>query len=308
MIRPIVDSLAARPHSGASDRTHSRSPAQSVVLVVGNGMVGHRFCERMVEHDRQGRYRLVVVGEEPWPAYDRVHLTTYFSERSADALALGTREWYARHGIDLRVGTRVAAIDRRRREATTDDGAVLGYDVLVLATGSAPFVPPMPGVDRRGVFVYRTIEDLDGILAYAAGARRAAVIGGGLLGLEAARAVLDAGLETHVIEVAPRLMPRQLDAVASSMLERSVREIGVHVHLDKRIARITGDDAVTGIDFSDGEALDVDLVIVSAGIRPRDELARAAGLEVGERGGIVVDDKLRTSDERVFAIGEVALH
>jgi nitrite reductase (NADH) large subunit len=283
-------------------------PTAGVVLVVGNGMVSHRFCEKMLEHDRAKRWRLVVVGEEPRPAYDRVHLTSYFTDRSADALLLGTSAWYADQGIELRVGARIVAIDRAGRVATTDAGAIIPFDLLVLATGSAPFVPPVPGIDKRGVFVYRTIEDLDGILAHAKGARRAAVIGGGLLGLEAARAVVDAGLESHVVEVAPRLMPRQLDGVASALLQRSIEGLGVHVHVDKRIGRIVGTDAVSGIEFSDGEFLEADVVIVSAGIRPRDELARSAGLAVGERGGVVVDDRLGTNDERIFAIGEVALH
>jgi nitrite reductase (NADH) large subunit len=278
------------------------------VVVVGNGMVSHRFCEKLQEHDRDGRHALAVVGEEPRPAYDRVHLTNYFTERSADALALGTHAWYAERKIDLRTGVRIEGIDRARRRAVTTAGEELEYDRLVLATGSAPFVPRLPGVDLPGVFVYRTIEDLDGILAHAARARRAVVIGGGLLGLEAARAVLDAGLEAHVIEVAPRLMPRQLDAVASAMLERSVRDIGVKVHVDRQIVRLSGAAAVSGIEFSDGEMLEADLVIVSAGIRPRDELARAAGIAVGARGGVVVDDRLTTSDDRIFAIGEVALH
>jgi len=278
------------------------------VVVVGNGMVGHRFCEKMIEYDRDGLYRLVVLGEEPRPAYDRVHLTNYFADRSADRLALGTHAWYAERGIDLRVGSRAAQINRARREITSADGAAVAYDVLVLATGSAPFVPNVPGIDREGVFVYRTIEDLEAIIARAGRARRAAVIGGGLLGLEAARAVLDSGIETHVVEVAPRLMPRQLDPTASALLEEAVRASGVHVHLDKRIARLAGEGSVARIEFSDGGGIDTDLVIVSAGIRPRDELARAAGIETGERGGVVVDDKMGTSDERVFAVGEVALH
>jgi nitrite reductase (NADH) large subunit len=278
------------------------------LVVIGNGMVSHRFCEKMLEYDRAGLYRIVVLGEEPRPAYDRVHLTQYFTERSAEALQLGSHAWYADHAIELRVGTRVVGIDRTRREVTTAEGSAIAYDVLVLATGSAPFVPPVPGIAQEGVFVYRTIEDLDAILAYSANARRAAVIGGGLLGLEAARAVLDRGLETHVVEFAPRLMPRQLDGVASALLARTVRDLGVHVHLDKRIVGIRGGGAVTGIELADGEVLEADLVIVSAGIRPRDELARAAGIALGERGGVVVDDGLRTSDERVFAVGEVALH
>ncbi len=278
------------------------------LVVAGNGMVCHRFCEKLVEYDRAQRYRIIVVGEEPRPAYDRVHLTDYFAHRAPEALALGTCAWYAKHGVELRVGTRVSQVDRTRRQVTVGDGSTLPYDVLVLATGSSPFVPSVPGIDKAGVFVYRTIEDLDGIAARAAIARRAVVIGGGLLGLEAARAVHDAGLETHVVEVAARLMPRQLDEIASSFLERAVRDLGVHVHVDKQLVRLLGEGEVTGVEFANGETIEAGLVILSAGIRPRDELAQAAGIQVGPRGGVVIDDRLGTSDEHVFAIGEVALH
>jgi nitrite reductase (NADH) large subunit len=280
------------------------------VVVAGNGMVSHRFCEKLALYDRDGRFRITVVGDEPRPAYDRVHLTDYFAARSPEALSLGSCSWYQDRGIDLRVGSRVSSIDRERAEVVveSDCRTVLPYDVLVLATGSAPFVPNVPGVKQKGVFVYRTIDDLDGIIGHAKQAQRAVVIGGGLLGLEAARAVHDAGLETHVIEVAPRLMPRQLDATASELLERSVRGLGVHVHMDRQVMRLSGDGEVRGVEFADGEIIEADLVIVSAGIRPRDELARSAGIEVGARGGVVVDDGLRTSDARIYAIGEVALH
>jgi nitrite reductase (NADH) large subunit len=276
------------------------------LIVIGNGMVGHRFCEKLVDYGNG--YQVTVFGEEPRPAYDRVHLTDFFKERSADKLAIGTREWYAERGIELLTGAPVVSIDRAHRRVVTAGGGSFAYDQAVLATGSAPFVPPVPGGDKKGVFVYRTIEDLEGILAYAAHSRRAAVIGGGLLGLEAARAVKDLGLEAHVIEVATRLMPRQLDGAASAMLEQSIRDLGVTVHIDRRINRFVGEEAVAGIELSDGSTLDVDLIIISAGIRPRDELARKAGIEVGQRGGVVVDDQLRTSDENIYAIGEVALH
>jgi len=280
----------------------------SRVVVVGHGMVGHRFCEKLVEYDRDRQHRIVVCGGEPRPAYDRVHLSDYFSHRDAARLQLGTVEWYAGHEIELRIGTRITRIDRGLRQVVTDRGDVLDYDHLVLATGSAPFVPPVAGIEKLGVHVYRTIEDLDAILAHARDARRAAVIGGGLLGLEAARAVLDVGLETHVIEVAPRLMPRQLDAAGAALLEASIRGLGVHVHLGARIAAIGGDHGVLEIELIGEPAIPVDLVIVSAGIRPCDELARDAQIRTGERGGVVVDDRMRTSDDRVFAIGEVALH
>jgi nitrite reductase (NADH) large subunit len=274
-------------------------------------MVSHRFCERLIEHDRARRLRVIVLGEEPRPAYDRVHLTEYFAARSAEKLALGTAGWYAENGIELRVGTKAARVDRAARTVTTDAGDAIAYDALVLATGSAPFVPPVDGIAREGVFVYRTIEDLEAIIAHGARSRRAAVVGGGLLGLEAARAMLDLGLQTCVIEVAPRLMPRQLDPAASAMLEETIRGLGVDVLLDRRLTRIAGEGAggrVEGIEFSDGERIDVDLIVFSAGIRPRDELAREAGIAVGARGGVIVDDAMRTNDPRVFAIGEVALH
>ncbi len=278
------------------------------LLVLGNGMVGHRLCEKLVEYDPAHALQVTVLGEEPRPAYDRVHLTEYFKDRSADKLALTSRGWYQEHGIALHTGVRAAAIDRSAGQVATEAGERYAYDGLVLATGSAPFVPPVSGVDKKGVFVYRTIEDLESILEHAAGKQRAAVIGGGLLGLEAARAVQECGLETHVVEVATRLMPRQLDGAASALLEQSIRDLGVILHIDRRISRLVGEQSVAGVELSDGEVIDVDLVVLSAGIRPRDELARAAGLELGPRGGVVVDDSLRTSDPRIFAIGEVALH
>ncbi|MGH7140200.1 MAG: FAD-dependent oxidoreductase, partial [Pirellulales bacterium] len=177
-----------------------------------------------------------------------------------------------------------------------------------MATGSYPFVPQVPGIKHLGVFVYRTIDDLERIIAYGEKAKRAAVIGGGLLGLEAAKATYDLGLETHVVEFAPRLMPRQLDEVGSKLLVEKIERLGVRVHLNKSTKEVVGTGAVEGLIFNDGARLDVEMIVVSAGIRPRDELARDCGLNVGERGGIVVDDELRTSDPQVLAIGEVAAH
>src|SRR5438067_1306622 len=277
------------------------------VVVVGNGMVGHRFCERLATHDRDRRLRIVCFGEERRAAYDRVHLTAYMSGKNADALVLADAAWYASCGITLHLGERVIEIDRTARIVVSSAGRRVAYDALVLATGSAPFVPAIPGVETPGVFVYRTIEDLDAIRAWSARARRAAVIGGGLLGLEAAKAVHDLGLEVHVVEFAPRLMPRQVDAAGGEVLRRKIAALGVHVHTGMQTQAILGTDAVTGLRFAAGDDLVVDMVVVSAGIRPRDELARTAGLEVGPRGGIVVDAQLRTSDPDVFCIGESAL-
>jgi nitrite reductase (NADH) large subunit len=279
----------------------------NTVVVVGNGMVGHRFCERMLEFDVEHDYQMVTFCEEPRPAYDRVNLTKYFGHRRAEKLALATPQWYADRGIRLYVGDRVTEIDRERRVVRSARGREVAYDFLVLATGSAPFVPSLPGIDKQGVFVYRTIEDLDQIIAYGATIKKAAVIGGGLLGLEAAKAAYDLGLETHVVEFAPRLMPRQIDDAGSRVLVGKINALGVQVHLNKNTKEILGNGKVEGMSFADGGELDVKMIVVSAGIKPRDELARACGLTVGPRGGVVVDDRLRTSDPAIFAIGEVAL-
>jgi nitrite reductase (NADH) large subunit len=281
---------------------------QKTVVVIGNGMVGHKFCERLIERDGDRQYRIVTFCEEPRAAYDRVGLTSFFASRNAKALMLANVDWYREQGIELYIGDRASVIDRERRVVTSGKGRQIGYDYVVLATGSFPFVPPVPGIDKLGVFLYRTIDDLERILAYAQKVKRAAVIGGGLLGLEAAKATLDLGLETHVIEFAPRLMPRQVDDAGSRLLVRKIESLGVKVHLGKSTKEILGEREVEKMVFTDGSELDVGMILVSAGIRPRDDLARQSGLKVGERGGVVVDDLLQTSDKRVFAIGEVALH
>ncbi len=278
------------------------------LLVIGNGMVGHRFCERVVELGVHEQFAVTVFGEEPRPAYDRVHLSEFFAGRGAEELALTSREWYCEHGLDLQLGRKVAGIDRDRREVVARGGERFRYDALVLACGSTPFVPAIPGVDRAGVFVYRTIDDLGAIRAWARNARRAAVIGGGLLGLEAAKAVLDLGLEAHVVEFADRLMPRQLDRAGALLLRDAIEALGVRVHLGMATEEIAGEEQVRALRFLDQPELAVDLVIVSAGIRPRDDLARGAGLETAPRGGIVVGDALQTSDPQITAIGECAVH
>ncbi len=309
LIASVLDLLIAPPRIGVSAEENPRVVRKRVknVVVVGNGMVGHRFCERLCEFDEEHRFQIVTFAEEPRPAYDRVNLTKYFEHRRAEKLALATPQWYADRGIQLYVGDRVTEIDREKRVVCSARGREVVYDYLVLATGSAPFVPPVPGIDKQGVFVYRTIEDLDRIIAYGETVGKAAVIGGGLLGLEAAKATYDLGLETHVVEFASRLMPRQIDDAGSRVLVDKINALGVHVHLNKNTKEILGNGKVEGMVFADGDELDVKMIVVSAGIKPRDELARACGLTVGPRGGIVVDEYLRTSDPNIFAIGEVAL-
>ena len=274
------------------------------IVVIGNGMVGQRFCEQLVERDTERHFRLITFCEEPRAAYDRVGLTSFFAHRDAQKLMMAKMAWYEANGVDLHVGD----IDRQAKVVRSDKGVEVSYDAVVLATGSFPFVPPVPGIEKRGVFVYRTIEDLERIIDYGNGVKRAAVIGGGLLGLEAAKAAYDLGLETHVVEFAPRLMPRQIDDAGSRVLVRKIEDLGVRVHLNKATQEVLGNGRVAGMRFQDGDVLDVDMIIVSAGIRPRDDLARACGIEVGERGGVAVNDLLQTSDPSIYAIGEVALH
>src|SRR5262245_26424322 len=278
------------------------------IVVIGNGMVGQRFCERLVEFDVRRELRIVTFCEEPRPAYDRVNLTKYLSHRDAGRLLLARKQWYEEHGSEVFIGDKATAIDRAQKIVHSAQGRAIGYDTLILATGSAPFVPPVPGIDKTGVFVYRTIEDLNQIIDYGGYAKRAAVVGGGLLGLEAAKAAYDLGMETHVVEFASRLMPRQVDDAGSKSLVGKIEALGVRVHLNKNTKEGLGHGKVTGMAFADGQQLDVDMVIVSAGIKPRDELARSSGLTVGQRGGVVVDESLRTSDPTILAIGEVALY
>lgn len=281
---------------------------QQTIVVIGNGMVGLRFCENLVAFDDLRKYRIVTFCEEPRAAYDRVGLTSFFAHRDAEKLMLARMEWYAEAGIEIHLADRASVIDRRNKVVHSSKGVEIAYDKVILATGSYPFVPPIPGIRKQGVFVYRTIEDLQHIIDYSSRSKRCAVIGGGLLGLEAAKAAFDLGLETHVIEFAPRLMPRQIDDAGSGILVKRIEELGVSVHLNKATREVHGGSRVENMEFTDDTSLDCEMIIVSAGIRPRDDLARDCGLEVGERGGIVVNDRLQTSDPDIYAIGECALH
>jgi nitrite reductase (NADH) large subunit len=283
------------------------------ILLVGHGMVGQRFLEELATHADGAACQVDVLCAEPRAAYDRVRLTSYLGGETAEALALWTPGFAARTGYRLHLDTVATHIDRDARRVRTGDGRQFDYDVLVLATGSYPFRPPVPGNELPGCHVYRTLEDLDGIARDARWARIGTVIGGGLLGLEAAKALHDLGLETHVVEFAPRLMAVQLDTLGARLLRRKIEALGVRVHVDCATARIApGTACRLRLDFAGpgaaaGGGLDSDLVVFSAGIRPQDALARGCGLAVGERGGIVIDDACRTSDPAVFAIGECAL-
>jgi nitrite reductase (NADH) large subunit len=280
------------------------------LVVVGNGMVGQQVLGSLVETGAADRYRIVTFAEEPRAAYDRVHLSDYLNGRTAEDLSLADAAVAEHDNVEVHLGERVVAIDRGAATISTDRGTAIAYDHLVLATGSYPFVPPIEGGDGPGCFVYRTLDDLDAIRNAAAGARSGAVIGGGLLGLEAANALKNLGLLTHVVEFAPRLMPVQVDDGGGAALRSRIGALGIGVHSDKATRRIRrdGQDRVVGLAFEEGPNLDVDLVVFSAGIRPRDELARECGLEVGERGGVVIDSTCTTSDPRISAVGECALY
>jgi nitrite reductase (NADH) large subunit len=273
------------------------------IVVIGNGMVGQRFLEQLVT--RSAEHDITVFCEEPRPAYDRVQLTSYFSGRTASELNVVPESFFQKSKITLRLNDPVQSIDLERKLVRSARYRDVAYDKLVIATGSFPFVPPVPGRDRRDCFVYRTIEDLDLIAGRAKGAAVGTVIGGGLLGLEAAKALQDLGLETHVVEFAPRLMSVQLDEAAGRLLRRKIEALGASVHLSRNTKQITdGTVRRQKLIFTDGTSLDTDLVVFSAGIRPRDDLARTAGLAVGERGGIRINSRCQTTNPDVYAIGD----
>lgn len=277
------------------------------IVVIGHGMVGHKFLETLAASGRQD-LRVTVLGEEPRPAYDRVHLSEFFAGKSADDLSLVAPGFFEREDMVLRLNAKVVGIDRVAQSVTLADGSTVVYDRLVLATGSYPFVPPVPGADRKDCFVYRTIEDLEAMQEAGARSKSGVVIGGGLLGLECAKALRDLGLNAHVVEFAPRLMAVQVDDPGARVLRTRIEELGVGVHTGKNtLAIVDGEETTHRMQFADGTHLDTDMIVFSAGIRPRDELARASGLEIGARGGVVIDDRCVTSDPHIYAIGECAL-
>ncbi|MFJ7209011.1 nitrite reductase large subunit NirB [Streptomyces sp. NPDC098789] len=291
--------------------------AQTLV-VIGHGMVGHRLLEALAERDAlagpgrtgAGGWHVVVLAEEARPAYDRVHLSAAFTGSTGEELALAAPGFFERHGIDLRLGDPAAHVDTAARTVTSASGDVIGYDALVLATGSYPFVPPIDGADADGCFTYRTLDDVEALTAYAAdpAVSTGVVIGGGLLGLEAAGALRTLGLTTHVVEFAPRLMPLQVDDGGAAALRATIESMGVAVHTGVGAGgvQIHPDGRAQALRLTNGQEIGADVVVFSAGVRPRDRLARECGLAVGDRGGVVVDAHCRTSDPYVYAVGECA--
>ncbi|HVH10974.1 MAG TPA: nitrite reductase large subunit NirB [Gemmatimonadales bacterium] len=287
---------------------------KQLLVVVGTGMVGARFVEELIARGGADRFRIVMFGEEPYGTYNRILLSSVLAgSHDPKDILISPLSWYEEHGIELHAGVPVTAVDRNARRVHGATGVRCAYAKLVIATGSSPVLPPMSGLEapeggfKEGVFVFRTLDDCQAIVRAAGRARRAAVIGGGLLGLEAARGLLHRGLEVHVVHLKAHLMEMQLDPPAGQLLQRSLEGMGLRVLLEKETAAVVGGSRVTGLEFRDGSVLECDMVVIAAGIRPRVGLAAQAGLAV-ER-GIVVNDALASiSDPDVFAIGECAQH
>ncbi|MFT6218481.1 MAG: nitrite reductase (NADH) large subunit [Cycloclasticus pugetii] len=278
------------------------------LVVIGNGMVGHKFLQSMVNSDEMQNYDITTFCEETRFAYDRVQLSSYFNGKTEEDLSLVEPDFFEKNNITVHIGDRAAHIDRDKKIVTSDKGQRISYDKIVLATGSFPFVPPIPGHERENCFVYRTIDDLIDIAKAGKESKVGVVIGGGLLGLEAAKALKDLGLKTHVVEFAPRLMAVQIDDGAGAVLRKKIEELGVSVHTQKNTQGIVdGEQCLHRMNFADGSHIETDVILFSAGIRPRDDIARDCGLTLGERGGIVIDDHCQTSDKDIYAIGECAL-
>jgi nitrite reductase (NADH) large subunit len=285
------------------------------LVVIGNGMAGARLVEEVVARRNGDRYDIVVFGDEPYGNYNRILLSGVLSgTHDPRDIFINPLNWYTENNVTLHAGVRVTKIDRQAKVVYGNNGMAEIYDKLVIATGSRAFVPPMQGLTRdgttewkEGIFLFRTLDDCDDIRKYSAQARKVAVIGGGLLGLEAARGLLNMGLEVHVVHLMPHLMEVQLDAPAGALLKRTLEAMGVHIHLEKLTTAINGNNRVSGLTFKDGSTLDSDMVVISAGIRPNTELAKEAGLSV-ERGIVVGDDLACVNDREVFAIGECAQH
>ena len=276
------------------------------VIVIGNGMVGHHYVDTLAKSNIQAD--ITVIGGETRPAYDRVHLSEVFDGKEPADLGLATRNYYDEIGVDAHFGDFVKVINRDAKTVCTEGGQEFSYDKLVLATGSYPFVPPIPGGDQAHCLAYRTIDDLAQIKASAQGKKVGVVVGGGLLGLECANALKNLGLEAHVVEFAAGLMGVQLDDGGSQMLRRKIEALDVKVHTGKATQKIVkGDQLRLKMKFADDTELETDMIVFSAGIRPYDQLARDAELKVGERGGIQIDYHCKTSDENIYAIGECAL-
>ena len=284
------------------------------LVVIGNGMAGARTVEEILARGGGEQFEITMFGDEPYGNYNRILLSNVLNgSQDPSEIFLNPLEWYAENNVTLHTSARVMRIDRARKQVHSDDGQVTPYDKAIIATGSRPFIPPMEGLqtpegeDKHGVFVFRTLDDCHKIAGYANKCRKAAVIGGGLLGLEAARGLINYGVEVHVIHLSEHLMNQQLDPAAGAILKGIMEKMGIHVHTMKSTTRVLGEDSVTGLEFKDGTTLDCDMVVISTGIKPNAEIGHACGLTV-ER-AIVTDNQMRSVDDPdIYVVGECAQH
>ncbi len=284
------------------------------LVVIGNGMAGARTVEEILARGGGEQFEITMFGDEPYGNYNRILLSNVLNgSQDPSEIFLNPLEWYAENNVTLHTSARVTRIDRARKQVHSDDGQVTPYDKAIIATGSRPFIPPMEGLqtpegeDKHGVFVFRTLDDCHKIAGYANKCRKAAVIGGGLLGLEAARGLINYGVEVHVIHLSEHLMNQQLDPAAGAILKGIMEKMGIHVHTMKSTTRVLGEDSVTGLEFKDGTTLDCDMVVISTGIKPNAEIGHACGLTV-ER-AIVTDNQMRSVDDPdIYVVGECAQH
>lgn len=276
------------------------------LVLIGNGMAGVRCIEEILKIDRD-LFEITIFGSEPYPNYNRILLSTVLQgDTSIDDITMNDWEWYEKNNIHLFVGETVVKIDKEQQLVFTDKGRVAEYDELIIATGSKPFILPIPGSDKQGVTAFRDIKDCEMLMEYAKKYKKAVVIGGGLLGLEAARGLLNLGMEVNVVHICEHLMERQLDPTASKLLQREMEKQGMKFLLQKETAEIIGDDRVEGLRFKDGTEIAADLVVMAVGIRPNVDLARESGIAVNR--GIIVNDYLETSVPHIYAVGECAEH
>jgi nitrite reductase (NADH) large subunit len=276
------------------------------LVVIGNGMAGMRTVEELLKLAPE-KYRITVFGLEPHGNYNRILLSPVLAgDKTVDDIMLHTRAWYDANGVVLHAGDPVVRIDRKRRTVHAASGLAVAYDRLLIATGSTPFIVPVPGHTLAGVIGFRDLQDVDTMLAAASAGGRAVVIGGGLLGLEAANGLLRRGMDVSVVHVTGSLMNQQLDPPAAELLRASLERRGLRILLNRQTASIEGEERVRAVRFEDGDEIGTDLVVMAAGVRPNVKLARDAGLHC-ER-AIVVDDTLQTYDPRVYAVGECVQH
>jgi nitrite reductase (NADH) large subunit len=288
------------------------------LVVIGNGMAGARTVEEILQRGGSEQFEITMLGDEPYGNYNRILLSNVLNgSQNVSEIFMNPLAWYRENDITLKAGVRATGIDRGTKTVTGTDGETIGYDKLIIATGSRPFVPPMEGLHatsgphtaahKAGVFVFRTIDDCNLISSYAGKCRKAAVIGGGLLGLEAAKGLQGFGLEVHIVHLGGHLMDNQVDSQGGAVLRDTVAKMGMQIHLNKSTTHILGDENVTGLRFKDGEEIACDMVVISAGIKPNAEIGRDCGLTV-ER-AIVVDDQMRSVDDPdVYVVGECAQH